>query len=58
MKRITFGIYRDDKLIHNIFAQVSDLPHAPDTPPLGWGIQSLSVTRIIALQPDGSTETA
>ncbi|MCB2146877.1 MAG: hypothetical protein KQI81_10410 [Deltaproteobacteria bacterium] len=50
MKRITFGIYRDDRLIRNIFAQVSELPHAPDTPPLGRGIRSLSVTRIIALQ--------
>jgi class 3 adenylate cyclase len=52
IKRITFGIYRDDRLISNIFAQVSDLPHAPDTPPLGPGIRSLSVTRIIALQAD------
>ena len=52
MNRITFGIYRDDRLVHNIFAQVSDLPHAPDTPPLGRGIRSLSVTRIIDLQPD------
>ena len=52
MKRITFGIYRDDKLIRNIFAQVSDLPHAPDTPPLGRGIRALSVTRIIDLQPE------
>lgn len=50
MKRITFGIYRDDRLIRNIFAQVSELPHAPDTPSLGRGIRSLSVTRIIALQ--------
>jgi class 3 adenylate cyclase len=50
IKRITFGIYRDDRLIPNIFAQVSDLPHAPDTPPLGRGIRSLSVTRIIDLQ--------
>ncbi|MFO7716128.1 hypothetical protein [Desulfosarcina sp.] len=52
MKRITFGIYREDRLIPNIFAQVSDLPHAPDTPPLGRGIRSLSVTRIIAMQSD------
>lgn len=52
MKRITFGIYRDDKLIRNIFAQVSDLPHAPDTPSLGRSIRSLSVTRIIGLQPE------
>ncbi|WP_372677706.1 hypothetical protein [Desulfosarcina sp.] len=51
VKRITFGIYRDDRLIRNIFAQVSELPHAPDTPSLGRGIRSLSVTRIIALQP-------
>ncbi len=50
MKRITFGIYRDDKLIPNIFAQLSDLPHAPGTPPLARGIQSLSVTRIIDLK--------
>ena len=50
MKRITFGIYRDDRLIRNIFAQVSELPHAPDTPSLGRGIRSLSVTRIIAVQ--------
>ena len=50
IKRITFGIYRDDKLIRNIFAQVADLPHAPDTPPLGRAIRSLSVTRIIDLQ--------
>ncbi len=52
MKRITFGIYRDDRLIPNIFAQVSELPHAPETPPLGRGIRSLSVTRIIALKAD------
>jgi len=45
--RILFGIYRDDKLIRNIFAQVEDLPHAPDTPPLARAIRSLSVTRII-----------
>jgi class 3 adenylate cyclase len=45
--RIVFGIYRDDKLIRNIFAQVEDLPHAPDTPPLARAIRSLSVTRII-----------
>lgn len=50
IKPITFGIYRDDRLIPNIFAQVSDLPHAPDTPPLGRGIRSLSVTRIIDCQ--------
>jgi hypothetical protein len=50
MKRITFGIYHDDRLIRNIFAQVSELPHAPDTPSLGRGIRSLSVTRIIAVQ--------
>jgi class 3 adenylate cyclase len=49
-ERITFGIYRDDKLIPNIFAQVSDLPHAPGTPPLARGIQALSVTRIIDLK--------
>ncbi len=49
-KRITFGIYRDDRLIRNIFAQVSELPHAPDTPSLARGIRSLSVTRIIAVQ--------
>jgi class 3 adenylate cyclase len=52
MKRITFGVYRDDRLIPNIFAQVSELPHAPDTPPLGRGIRSLSVTRIIDMQAD------
>ncbi len=57
MKRITFGIYRDDRLIRNIFAQVADLPHAPDTPQLGRGIRSLSVTRIIALQPDRTAGT-
>jgi hypothetical protein len=50
IKQIRFGIYRDDRLIPNIFAQVSDLPHAPDTPPLGRGIRSLSVTRIIDRQ--------
>ncbi|MBR9986899.1 MAG: adenylate/guanylate cyclase domain-containing protein [Desulfosarcina sp.] len=50
MKRITFGIYRDDRLIRNIFAQVSELPHAPDTPSPGRGIRSLFVTRIIAVQ--------
>jgi class 3 adenylate cyclase len=52
MAHITFGIYRNDKLIPNIFAQVSDLPHAPGTPPLARGIQALSVTRIIGLKPD------
>ena len=50
MDSITFGIYRDDKLIPNIFAQIDDLPHAPDTPPLGRAIRSLSVTRIIDLK--------
>ena len=50
IKPIRFGIYRDDRLIPNIFAQVSDLPHAPDTPPLGRGIRSLSVTRIIDIR--------
>ncbi|WP_319521820.1 hypothetical protein [uncultured Desulfosarcina sp.] len=48
--RIVFGIYRDDKLIRNIFAQVADLPHAPDTPPLSRAIRSLSVTRIIDIK--------
>lgn len=52
MKQITFGIYRDDRLVPSIFARVSDLPHAPDTPTLGREIRSLSVTRIIALLPD------
>jgi class 3 adenylate cyclase len=52
MESITFGIYKDDKLIPNIFAQVSDLPHAPGTPPLARGIQSLSVTRIIGVKAD------
>jgi len=51
IKRITFGIYRDNRLIPSIFAQVSDLPHPPDTPPLGRGIRSLFITRIISLQP-------
>jgi class 3 adenylate cyclase len=51
IERITFGIYRDDRLIRNIFAPLSELPHAPDTPSLGRGIRSLSVTRIIAVQP-------
>jgi class 3 adenylate cyclase len=52
MRRISFGVYRDDRLIPNIFAKVSELPHAPDTPPLGRGIRSLSVTRIIDMQAD------
>ncbi|WP_155318909.1 adenylate/guanylate cyclase domain-containing protein [Desulfosarcina alkanivorans] len=52
VRHITFGIYRDDRLIPNIFAQVSDLPHAPDTPPMGQGIRSLFVTRIIDLKTD------
>jgi class 3 adenylate cyclase len=56
MKQIIFGIYRDDRLIRNIFAQVSELPHAPDTPSIGWGIRSLSVTRIIALQADRNSK--
>ena len=56
MKQITFGIYHDDRLIRNIFAQVSELPHAPDTPSLGRGIRSLSVTRIIALQADRNSK--
>ncbi len=54
MKQISFGIYRDDRLIPNIFAPVSDLPHAPDTPPPGRGIRALSVTRIISIQADRS----
>jgi class 3 adenylate cyclase len=51
MKGITFGIYRDDRLIPRIFAQVSELPHGTDTPPLAREIRSLFVTRIIDLQP-------
>jgi class 3 adenylate cyclase len=57
IQQIRFGIYRDDRLIPNIFAQVSDLPHAPDTPPLGRGIRSLSVTRIIDSKTRRSIET-
>jgi class 3 adenylate cyclase len=52
MKKITFGIHRDDKLLRNIFTQVSDLPHAPGTACLVKGIRSLSVTRIIDLEPE------
>lgn len=54
MEHITFGIYRDDRLIPNIFAQVSDLPHAPGTPSLERSIRSLSVTRIIDLHAERS----
>ncbi len=50
MKRITFGVYREDRLIQNIFARVDDLPHAPDSPPMGHAIRSLFVTRIILLR--------
>ena len=52
IKRITFGIYRDERLIPNIFAPISELPHAPGTPPPGRGIRALSVTRIIALRSE------
>jgi class 3 adenylate cyclase len=50
MKGITFGIYRDDRLIPKIFAQVSELPHGADTPSIAPEIRSLFVTRIIDLQ--------
>jgi class 3 adenylate cyclase len=52
MARIVFGIYRDDRLVPNIFAKVSELPHAPGTPPLGQEIRALAVTRIIGLKRD------
>jgi class 3 adenylate cyclase/DNA-binding transcriptional MerR regulator len=50
VENITFGIYRDDKLIPSIFTPLADLPHGLDTPPPGRAIQSLSVTRIIDLK--------
>lgn len=52
IKRITFGVFRDDKLIRNIFAPISELPQIPGTPLPGRGIRSLSVTRIIELRPE------
>ena len=52
MERITFGIYREDRLIPKIFSQVAELPQGPDTPPLGREIRSLFVTRIVDLQAD------
>ena len=54
MERITFGIYREERLIPKIFAQVADLPQGPDAPPLGREIRSLFVTRIVDLKADTS----
>ena len=56
VKHIRFGIYRGERLIPNIFTQVSELPHAPDTPPPGQGIRSLFVTQIIDLQNDQAAD--
>jgi class 3 adenylate cyclase/DNA-binding transcriptional MerR regulator len=58
VQRIIFGIYRGKKLIRNIFAPLAELWQAPDAPPLGSGIRSLSVTRIIGLQPQAARPTA
>lgn len=56
--RIIFGIYRGEKLIRNIFAPLAELWQAPDAPPLGRGIRSLSVTRIIGLRPEAARSAA
>lgn len=49
MEGITFGIYRDQRLIPEIFAQVSEFSHGPDTPPMAREIRSLFVTCIVDL---------
>jgi class 3 adenylate cyclase len=54
VQRIIFGIYRGEQLIRNIFAPLAELRQSPDAPPLGRSIRSLSVTRIIGLQPEAA----
>ncbi|BBO91331.1 adenylate/guanylate cyclase domain-containing protein [Desulfosarcina ovata] len=52
MKRITFGVQREERLIPRVFTQLSDLPHGPDSPTMGQEIRSLFVTQIVDLKPD------
>jgi class 3 adenylate cyclase len=52
MEDITFGIYRDDRLIQRIFTRAVELPQGPETPPLGREIASLFVTRIIDVRSE------
>ena len=49
-KRITFGIYHNQKLIPRIFAKVSDLRHSNSTSFPEKGMRSMAVTRIISLR--------
>ena len=48
-KRITFGLYRKNRLIPNIFAQVSDLRHINGGASQGKQDRPMAVTRIISL---------
>jgi class 3 adenylate cyclase len=52
VEAITFGIYRDRRLIPKIFAQLSELPQNSDVPPMGQEIRSLFVTGIVDLVTD------
>lgn len=52
VQTITFGIYRDRRLIPKIFSQLSELPQNSDVPPMGQEIRSLFVTGIVDLVAD------
>jgi len=52
MQGITFGIYRDRRLIPKIFAQLSELPQNSDAPPMVQEIRSLFVTGIVDLMTE------
>ncbi|GAB6906411.1 hypothetical protein DESC_600054 [Desulfosarcina cetonica] len=52
MDRVTFGTFRNDRLIPRTFAQVADFAAGPDSPSVGQEIRSLFITRIIALKTD------
>ena len=47
---ITFGIYRDNHLISNIFNQVSEFPQPLETPPMPKDIGALFTTCIVDLR--------
>ena len=51
MQGIDFGIYRDRRLIPQIFAQLSEMPQKADTPPMTQEIRSLFATCIVGLKP-------
>ncbi len=53
IRRVTFGIYRENRLIPNIFAKLSELTDDFEPSPTQGGIHTLSITQIIAVEPEG-----